>query len=39
MQALAITPWTSTPDELAHFIPSEIAKWGQVVRNAGIAPE
>jgi len=39
MQALAITPWTSTPDELARFIPAEIAKWGQVVRDAGITPE
>ena len=39
MNALAITPWTSTPDELAQFIPAEIRKWSQVVKDAGITPE
>ena len=39
MQALAIDPLTSTPDELAAFIPAEIAKWAQVVKDAGIVPE
>jgi tripartite-type tricarboxylate transporter receptor subunit TctC len=39
MNALAITPWTSTPDELAQFIPAEIKKWAQVVKDAGIIPE
>jgi tripartite-type tricarboxylate transporter receptor subunit TctC len=39
MNALAITPWTSTPDELARFIPAEIKKWAQVVKDAGITPE
>jgi hypothetical protein len=39
MNALAITPWTSTPDELAQFIPAEIEKWAQVVKDAGITPE
>ena len=39
MNALAITPWTSTPDELAQFIPAEIKKWAQVVKDAGITPE
>ena len=39
MNALAITPWTSTPDELAQFIPAEIRKWAQVVKDAGIEPE
>jgi tripartite-type tricarboxylate transporter receptor subunit TctC len=39
MNALAITPWTSTPDELALFIPAEIKKWAQVVKDAGIEPE
>ena len=39
MNALAISPWTSTPDELAQFIPAEIKKWAQVVKDAGIAPE
>ena len=37
--ALAITPLTSTPDELARLIPAEIKKWAQVVKDAGITPE
>jgi len=39
MNGLAISPWTSTPDELAQFIPAEIKKWAQVVKDAGITPE
>jgi len=39
MNTLAITPLTSTPDELARLIPAEIAKWAQVVKDAGIEPE
>jgi tripartite-type tricarboxylate transporter receptor subunit TctC len=39
MQAMAVEPLTSTPEELAVFIPAEMAKWGQVVRDAGITPE
>jgi tripartite-type tricarboxylate transporter receptor subunit TctC len=35
----AIDPLTSTPDELARFVPSEIVKWAQVVKDAGIEPE
>src|SRR5262249_17842096 len=34
MQALAIDALTSTPDELERFIPAEIAKWAQVVKDA-----
>jgi tripartite-type tricarboxylate transporter receptor subunit TctC len=39
MNAIAITPVTSTPDELAQLIPAEIKKWAQVVKDAGIVPE
>jgi tripartite-type tricarboxylate transporter receptor subunit TctC len=39
MNGLAITPITSTPDELAQLIPAEIKKWAQVVKDAGIVPE
>ena len=39
LQALAITPLTSTPDELEKFIPAEIAKWAKVVKDAGIEPQ
>ena len=39
LQALAIEPLTSTPDELEKFIPAEIAKWARVVKDAGIEPQ
>ena len=39
LSALAIQPMTSTPDELAAFIPSEITKWAKVVKDAGITPQ
>jgi tripartite-type tricarboxylate transporter receptor subunit TctC len=39
LTAFAIDPLTSTPDQLASFIPAEIAKWAQVVKDAGIVPE
>jgi len=39
LTALAIEPLTSTPDELEKFIATEIAKWAQVIRDAGITPE
>lgn len=39
LQGLAITPLTSTPDELEKFIPAEIVKWAKVVKDAGIEPQ
>jgi tripartite-type tricarboxylate transporter receptor subunit TctC len=39
LQALAIEPRTSTPDELAKYIPAEIVKWAKVVKDAGIEPQ
>jgi tripartite-type tricarboxylate transporter receptor subunit TctC len=39
LNTLAITPLTSTPDELEKFIPAEIAKWAKVVKDAGIEPQ
>jgi tripartite-type tricarboxylate transporter receptor subunit TctC len=39
LNGLAITPLTSTPDELAKFLPGEIAKWATVVKDAGIEPQ
>ena len=39
LNALAITPLTSTPEELEKFIPAEIAKWATVVKDAGIEPQ
>jgi tripartite-type tricarboxylate transporter receptor subunit TctC len=31
--------WTTTPDELAKFQTAEAAKWGRVIKAAGIEPE
>jgi tripartite-type tricarboxylate transporter receptor subunit TctC len=39
LNALAITPLTSTPDELEKFVPAEIQKWAKVVKDAGIEPQ
>jgi tripartite-type tricarboxylate transporter receptor subunit TctC len=39
MGTYAIRPLTSTPDELKSFIGSEITKWAQVVKDAGIEPQ
>ncbi len=39
LHAVAIEPLTSTPDELDSFRASEIAKWAQVVKDAGIEPQ
>jgi tripartite-type tricarboxylate transporter receptor subunit TctC len=39
LRALAIEPLTSSPDELERFIASEITKWAQVAREAGITPQ
>src|SRR5262249_5073733 len=39
MNAIAIDVLTSTPDELAAFIPAEVTKWAKVVKDAGIEPE
>jgi tripartite-type tricarboxylate transporter receptor subunit TctC len=36
---IAIRPSTSTPEELEKFIGTEIVKWGQIVKNAGITPQ
>ena len=39
LQALAIEPLTSTPDEMEKFVVAEIAKWARVVKDAGIEPQ
>ena len=37
--ATDLEPHSSTPEEFAAYIKSEIAKWGKVIRTAGIKPE
>jgi tripartite-type tricarboxylate transporter receptor subunit TctC len=39
LKVLAIDPISSTPDELAKLIPAEIARYAQVVKDAGITPQ
>jgi tripartite-type tricarboxylate transporter receptor subunit TctC len=34
-----VDPWSSTADELAKFQAAETAKWGKVIKAAGIEPE
>jgi tripartite-type tricarboxylate transporter receptor subunit TctC len=36
LEALATDPLTSTPEEFADLIRREIAKWSEVVREAGL---
>jgi tripartite-type tricarboxylate transporter receptor subunit TctC len=37
--AMGIEPVVSTPKEFADFLQTEIAKWGKVIRDAGIRAE
>jgi len=39
LTVLAIDPISSTPDQLEKLIPVEIAKYAQVVKDAGITPQ
>jgi tripartite-type tricarboxylate transporter receptor subunit TctC len=36
LAAMAVDPVTSTPEEFAIYIRQETAKWGDVVRKAGL---
>ena len=36
LAAMATDPVTSTPEEFTDYIGREIAKWGEVVRRAGL---
>jgi tripartite-type tricarboxylate transporter receptor subunit TctC len=39
LAATGTDPQTSTPEEFAAYIRSEIAKWGEVIRKAGVKAE
>jgi tripartite-type tricarboxylate transporter receptor subunit TctC len=39
MNALAIEPRSSTPDEMERFLATELVKWAKVVKDAGIEPQ
>jgi tripartite-type tricarboxylate transporter receptor subunit TctC len=39
LNAIAITPLTSTPEEMRDFVAAEIVKWARVIKDAGIQPQ
>ena len=39
LRAVGIEPAPTTPDQLKAYVASEIKKWGELVRGAGIKPE
>ena len=39
LRELGATPQTRRPPELAKFVAAEIAKWNDVIKRAGIAPQ
>ncbi len=39
LNAVAIEPRTSTPNEMTTYLAAELTKWGQVVKDAGIEPQ
>jgi tripartite-type tricarboxylate transporter receptor subunit TctC len=38
-EELAVAVAISTPEELAAYLKSEMAKWGAVIKDANIKPE
>ena len=39
LAGLGVTPGVMNPDELAAFIPLEVKRWGEMIKQAGIKPE
>ena len=39
LNGIAITPLTSTPEQMQQFVAAEIKKWAQVIKDAGIQPQ
>jgi len=39
LKTLGLEPWLSTPDELARYQATEIAKWARVVKESGAKAE
>jgi tripartite-type tricarboxylate transporter receptor subunit TctC len=39
LRGLGTTPVGSTPEELATHVKTEVARWTQVVKTAGVKPE
>jgi tripartite-type tricarboxylate transporter receptor subunit TctC len=39
LAGMGVTPGVMGPDELAAFVPAEVKRWGEMIRQAGIKPE
>ena len=39
LAAMGVTPGVMNPDELGTFIPAEVKRWGEMIKEAGIQPE
>ena len=39
LAGMGVTPGVMNPDELAAFIPVEVKRWGEMIKQAGIKPE
>ena len=39
LRALSMEPYPSSPDNFAQFLNDETAKWGRLIKDAGIEPE
>jgi tripartite-type tricarboxylate transporter receptor subunit TctC len=39
LAALGVSPAVLGPQELARFIPEDIARWAELIKDAGITPE
>ena len=39
LASMGVTPGVMNPDELAAFIPAEVKRWGEMIKEAGIKPE
>ncbi len=37
--AMGVTPGVMNPEELGAFIPAEVKRWGEMIKEAGIQPE
>ena len=39
LATMGVTPGVMNPDELGTFIPAEVKRWGEMIKQAGIKPE
>jgi tripartite-type tricarboxylate transporter receptor subunit TctC len=39
LAGMGVTPGLMNPDELAAYIPVEVKRWGEMIKQAGIAPQ